>query len=135
MLPEDPKIGKQKKPLSDLLEYFREEITVPWVGYCISNLANLTVKLAQTELITRIIPKCMLLEKQQDNDDEVETTTHHNESTHTTGEGNATTTETFEENNNQNNNNNNNENQMPKTIKDSILTAYNDKPISMLTAW
>jgi hypothetical protein len=33
----DPKIRKQKKPLPDLLEYFREEITVPWVRYCISN--------------------------------------------------------------------------------------------------
>jgi hypothetical protein len=112
----DPKIRKQKKPLPDLLEYFREEITVPWVSYCISNLADLTVELARNELVTRIIPKCILLESQQDNDDEDETTTHHNE-----------TAEMFE--------NNNDENQMPKTIKDSILMAYNDKPISMSTAW
>jgi hypothetical protein len=62
----DPKIRKQKKPLPDLLEYFREEITVPWVRYCISNLADLTVELARNELVTRIIPKCMLLERQQE---------------------------------------------------------------------
>jgi len=129
----DPKIRKQKKPLPDLLEYFREEITVPWVSYCISNLADLTVELARNELVTRIIPKCILLERQQDNDDEDETTTHHHESTHTAGEGNALTAETFEENDNQNNTND--ESQMPKIIKDSILMAYNDKPISMSTAW
>jgi hypothetical protein len=131
----DPKIRKQKKPLPDLLEYFHEEITVPWVSYCISNLADLTVELARNELVTRIIPKCMLLERQeQDNDDEDEMTTHHNESTHPTGEGNgASTAETFEESGNQNNADD--ESQMPNTIKDSILMAYNDKPISMSTVW
>jgi hypothetical protein len=98
----DPKICKQKTPLPDLLEYFCEEITVPWVSYCISNLADLTVELAQNELVMRIIPKCILLERQQDNDNEDEMTTHHNE-----------TAEKFEENENQNNKNND-ENQMPK---------------------
>ena len=38
-----PRIHKQKNPLPDLLEYFQEEITLPWLEYCIENLANLTV--------------------------------------------------------------------------------------------
>ena len=51
----NPKIHKQKNPLPDLLDYFREEITLPWLEYCIENLANLTVELAHNELITKII--------------------------------------------------------------------------------
>lgn len=53
----DPKIRKQKKPLPDLLEYFREEITLPWTAYCVKNLADLTVEMARNELITKIIPR------------------------------------------------------------------------------
>ena len=41
----DPKIRKQKS-LPDLLEYFREEITLPWTAYCVKNLADLTVEMA-----------------------------------------------------------------------------------------
>jgi Zn-finger protein len=37
---------KQKKPLPELLELFQEEITLPWLEYCIENLADLTVELA-----------------------------------------------------------------------------------------
>ena len=33
----NPKIHKQKKPLPDLLEYFQEEITLPWLEYCIES--------------------------------------------------------------------------------------------------
>lgn len=53
----DPKIRKQKKQLPDLLEYFREEITLPWTAFCVKNLADLTVEMARDELITKIIPK------------------------------------------------------------------------------
>jgi hypothetical protein len=54
----DPTIHKHKKPLPDLLEYFREEIMEPWSEYCIQNLADLTVESARNELITKIIPGC-----------------------------------------------------------------------------
>ena len=40
------KIQSQKKPLSDVLEYSKEEIKLPWIEYCIENLADLTVELA-----------------------------------------------------------------------------------------
>jgi hypothetical protein len=56
----DPKIHKQKKPLPDLLEFFREEITLPWIDYCIGSLADLTVESAQNKLITKIIPNYCL---------------------------------------------------------------------------
>ena len=66
----DPKIRKQKKPLPDLLDYFYKEIQhVPWVDYCITNLADLTVELARNELITKIIPKCS--SRQNDNGEEI----------------------------------------------------------------
>jgi hypothetical protein len=53
----NPRIHKEKNPLPDLLEYFQEEITLPWLEYCIENLADLTVELARNELITKIIPE------------------------------------------------------------------------------
>ena len=43
----DPKILKHKKPLPNLLEYYREEITLPWIGFCVKNLADLTVEMAR----------------------------------------------------------------------------------------
>ena len=52
----NPRIHKEKNPLPELLEYFQEEITFPWVDYCIENLADLTVELARNELVTKIIP-------------------------------------------------------------------------------
>ncbi|KAI2509704.1 hypothetical protein MHU86_4686 [Fragilaria crotonensis] len=51
----NPKILK-KRPLPDLLEYFRDEITSPWLGYCIENLADLTVEMARNHLVTSLIP-------------------------------------------------------------------------------
>jgi len=54
----DPTIHKDKKPLPDLLEYFREEIMSPWTDYCIGNLADLTVEMARNELVTKIVPRC-----------------------------------------------------------------------------
>jgi hypothetical protein len=52
----NPCILKEKNPLPELLEYFQDEIMFPWVDYCITNLADLTVELAQNELVTKIIP-------------------------------------------------------------------------------
>jgi hypothetical protein len=37
---------KQKKRLPELLELFHEEITLPWLEYCLENLADLMVELA-----------------------------------------------------------------------------------------
>jgi hypothetical protein len=53
----NPCTHKEKNPLPDLLEYFHEEITLPFLEYCIENLADFTVELACNELITKIIPK------------------------------------------------------------------------------
>jgi hypothetical protein len=52
----NPRIHKEMNPLPELLEYFQEESTLPWLEYCIENLADLTVELACNELITKIIP-------------------------------------------------------------------------------
>ena len=59
----DPKTHKQNKPLPNLLEYFREEITLPWIEYCVTNLADLTVEQARNELITTIIPNAIANER------------------------------------------------------------------------
>ncbi len=52
----NPNIHKAKKPLPDLLEYFQDEITIPWHHYCIENLVDLTIEFAQNELVSKIIP-------------------------------------------------------------------------------
>ena len=52
----NPNIHKAKKPLPDLLEYFQDEITIPWHHYCIENLADLTIEFARNELVSKIIP-------------------------------------------------------------------------------
>jgi hypothetical protein len=52
----NPSIHKAKKPLPDLLEYFQDEITIPWHHYCIENLADLTIEFAQNNLASKIIP-------------------------------------------------------------------------------
>ncbi|KAI2509854.1 hypothetical protein MHU86_4565 [Fragilaria crotonensis] len=77
----DPKIHKQKKPLPDLLEYFREEITLPWIDYCIGSLADLTVESARNELITKIIPNYC---SQVNDDDTEENATNENGESSTT---------------------------------------------------
>ncbi|KAI2500715.1 hypothetical protein MHU86_13743 [Fragilaria crotonensis] len=59
----DPKTHKQNKPLPILLEYFREDITLPWIEYCVTNLADLTVEQARNELITTIIPNAIANER------------------------------------------------------------------------
>lgn len=53
----DPKILKSKNPLPYLLEYYCEEIMFPWIGFCIENLAVITVELTRNKLVANIIPK------------------------------------------------------------------------------
>ena len=119
-LPADPKIQKQKKPLPDLLEYFSEEITVPWIDYCIGNLADLAVELARNELITRIIPKCCSGATTHDNEEEKETNQENGENGGESEQSTTTTTTTSRN---------------PTTIKDCLLKAYLDLPISVTTTW
>jgi hypothetical protein len=68
----NPKIHKHKNPLPDLLEYFQEEIRLPWLEYCIEQLADVTVELACSELITNIIPNANAQRNQSDVDNEDE---------------------------------------------------------------
>jgi hypothetical protein len=102
------KIQRQKKPLPDVLEYFQEEITLPWIEYCTETLADLTVELAQNELLTTIIPNA-IAQKPSDisgvDDDGVD------------DEGGS--------------NDENNTSQ----IHDCILQYYTDFPISISTTW
>jgi hypothetical protein len=58
------KIQRQIKSLPDLLEYFQEEVTLPWIEYCIENLADLTVELAHNELFTMILPNALAQQNQ-----------------------------------------------------------------------
>jgi hypothetical protein len=106
----NPKIHKQKKPLPDLLEYFQEEITLPWLEYCTQNLADLTVELARNELITKIIPNANA-QKQSD----------------VNGVGNGVVPAEAIEDENENANN--------RPIQDCLIQLYLDFPISISTTW
>jgi hypothetical protein len=113
----DPKIHKQRRPLPDLLEYFCEEIKLPWVGYCNTNLADLTVESARNELVAKIIPKCVQLQAHDDEDEE------NNKQLSlivaaTTAEGKRATSS--------------NE-QKQTTIKECLLSRYTEQPISIST--
>jgi hypothetical protein len=66
---------KQKKRLPELLELFHEEITLPWLEYCLENLADLTVELARNEIVTKIIPQAKNAYQQEaQHQEEVENT-------------------------------------------------------------
>jgi hypothetical protein len=105
----NPKIHKQKNPLPDLLEYFQEEITLPWLEYCIANLADLTVELARNELITNIIPNANAQNQSDVNGvDECASADCHDK-----------------EEENENN----------RRIQDCLLQVYLDFPVSMSTTW
>ncbi|KAI2499926.1 hypothetical protein MHU86_14547 [Fragilaria crotonensis] len=118
----DPKIHKQQRPLPDLLEYFHEEITLPWTGYCNTNLADLTVESARNELITKIIPKCIQSQEANENEDEEE---HEQLSSIAEDEGEDTITTNEQTKNNQ----------KQTTIKDCLLSRYIEHPISISTTW
>ena len=116
----DPKIHKHKKPLPDLLEYFQEEVTLPWIDYCIGNLADLTVEQARNELITKIIPSAALSLT-------TSARTNHN-GTHES-EDNTTieVDEGIEETRSSK--------MQYQTIEDGLLQSYLDLPISLSTTW
>ena len=42
----NPRIHKGKQPLPELLDFYQEEITLPWQQFCIDNLADLTIEIA-----------------------------------------------------------------------------------------
>ena len=107
----NPRIHKQNNPLPDLLEYFQEEITLPWLEYCIGNLADLTVELAWDELITKIIPD-VNAQKQQEDLNRVNNV------------GNSGSTDEEEDGNEDN-----------RRVQDCLLQVYLDCPISISMAW
>jgi hypothetical protein len=116
----DPKIHKHKKPLPDLLEYFQEEVTLPWIDYCIGNLADLTVEQARNQLITKIIPSAASSST---------TTASTNQNVTHVREDNTTieVDEGVEETRNSK--------MQYQTIKDCLLPSYLDLPISLTTTW
>jgi hypothetical protein len=62
---------KQKHPLPELLEYIPEEITSPWLGYCIENLADLTVEMARDQLVSSLIPSAAARTSSSNNADTI----------------------------------------------------------------
>ena len=62
----NPRIHRDKKPLPELLEYFQEEIKLPWQQYCIENLADLTVDMAREQLINKTIPSVVEAMKKEE---------------------------------------------------------------------
>ena len=108
----DPKILKRKKPLPHLLEYYREEITLPWIGFCVKNLADITVEMARNELVTNIIPKAFN-KINRDND--------HVAFNHNQDAGASNETE--------------DQQSSIQTIRDCLLQGYIESPISISTTW
>jgi hypothetical protein len=107
----NPRTHKQNNPLPDLLKYFQEEITLPWLEYCIENLADLTVELAWNELITKIIPE-VNAQKQQEDLDRV-------------NDGGNSGGNDEEDGRNEDN----------TRVQDCLLQDYLDYPISISMAW
>ena len=108
----NPKILK-KRPLPDLLEYFRDEITSPWLGYCIENLADLTVEMARNHLVTSLIPSAAAA-RTTINIDVVD--------------NNEIIGEVLQEEEG-------GSSMQQKTIKDCLLRVYLESPISLSTTW
>ena len=103
----NPKIFK-KKPQPELLEYFPEEITSPWLAYCIENLADLTIEMARNHLVNVLIPSAAAGDEEQGRLPVVEEEQEdHASSTVTTS----------------------------STIRSSLLQDYVKNPISMTTTW
>ena len=105
----NPRIHKLKNPLPHLLEYFQKEITLPWLEYCIENLADLTVDLAQNELITKIIPNANAPSVINGVDEYASTDCDDKEDE--------------------------NENNRQQQIQNCLLQVYLDFPISISTTW
>ena len=117
----NPKIlHRQKHPLPDLLEYFAEEITSPWLGYCIENLADLTVEMARNHLITSLIPTAAATRTSNSTSSSNAVVTDYNEVLLPLEED-AAEEEV---------------NCMPQTlIRDCLLPFYLETPISISTTW
>ncbi|KAI2509402.1 hypothetical protein MHU86_5035 [Fragilaria crotonensis] len=116
----NPRIHKQKNPLPDLLEYFQEEVTLPWLEYCIENLADLTVELARNELNCNLIPKAA-----------TRTTTAERSFT----DNNEETKDDSCNESAQEDNDDSSRVQKNQTIRDCLLQVYLEFPISLTTTW
>ena len=112
----NPKIlHKQKHPLPELLEYFQDEITLPWLSFCTENLADLTVEFARHELVSNLIPKVAATIETAVNEDG-------NVPDQPSSEGH----EQVEENNS---------NVRQRTIRDCLLQGSHEVRISISTTW
>ena len=115
----NPKIlHKQKHPLPELLEYFPEEITSPWLGYCIENLADLTVEMARNQLVSSLIPSAAAR-------------TSYSSDADTIGEVVVQQEELDEQRQEEASNSTMQQN----TIRDCLLRVYLESPISLSTTW
>ena len=118
----NPKILK-KRPLPDLLEYFPDEITSPWLGYCIENLADLTVEMARNQLVTSLIPSAA-----------ARTTSNSDAATignNDTAIGEVVLQQELEQDARQEGGSI----LQQKMIRDCLLQVYLERPISLSTTW
>jgi hypothetical protein len=106
----NPRIHRDKKPLPELLEYFQEEIKLPWHQYCIENLADLTVDMAREQLINKTIPSAVEAMKKEEMTSSDDTTSS-------------------------NNDRNNDDNKDKRLKQDLLLRRYLQSPISSSTIW
>ena len=106
---------KQKHPLPELLEYFQDEITLPWLDLCTENLADLTVKFARHEMVSNLIPKvAATIETVVDEDGNV--------TDQPSSEGHEQVDE-------------NNSNARQRIIRDCLLQGSHEVRISISTTW
>jgi hypothetical protein len=103
----NPRMHQDKKPLPELLEYFQEEIRLPWQQFCIENLSDLTVEMAKDQLMIKIIPSAVESVKKEES-------TSDNASS---------------------NNDEDNKNKNKRLKQDSLLHRYLQSPISSSTTW
>jgi hypothetical protein len=110
-LPNPKVLYKQKHPLPELLEYMQEEITRPWISYCIENLADLTVELACNELNNNLIPRAAVALSST-----IVTNTTNNES-------------------NTNEDDRSQQGEEDLLRGDYLLRSYVERPVSITTTW
>ena len=115
----NPKIlHKQKHPLPELLEYFPEETTLPWLRHCIENLADLTVKMARNHLVTPLIPSAAARTSYSSSDTDI-----------------IGKVEAQHELDEQRQEEANNSTMQQNMIGDCLLWFYLESPISLSTTW
>ena len=120
----NPNVHKERKPLPDLLEYFQDEITIPWHQYCIENLADLTIEFARNELVSKIIPAAF--EAANNNNIVSGERDTVQEGQHDCGD---------EDVNNGEETNGNNKHRLQRIKADCLLGVYIESPISLSTTW